>query len=449
MRGLRIELRRSTALWAGLVVLLSGTGMLLLVTSSSSRWTGNSTSALLHLRLPLAYTWALVVGLAAFQGMRDSRAGVTELFASASRPHWVRLGTLAAAVAGVVAVATVLLGGVAIAMVVADGGFVSFGFIPLMLVATTALASSTLLGLAVGRLLPHPLTAPVALVATFMVATTGGQAIDFQTPEAGFSPVALLTPVLNPPHSDLLTTSTSVDLGQLVWFAGVGVAAFVLLVARSAAGRLAALVPAGLAAALAISVLPAKLGDVVVTDSIGGQLVCDGPVCLSKVHEDRLPKVTEAGKAALAALSVLPGAPEQVHEDTSPSIFLSTRVRSDKIVYLNPHDFPRVLDMSVDQIRLELLAGAGVPSCSRANAIDFREGVVRYLTAAHFNGGLTELASDQWTWGNARLRADLDDAWRTFSAFPERVRLERIAQARQMMLTCADFESIFTTLVAR
>lgn len=448
MTGLRIELRRSTALWAGLLVLVSGTGMLVLITSGSTGWAGNSTSAVLLLRLPLAYVWALVVGLAVFQGMRDSRAGVTELFAATSRPGWVRLGTLATAVAGTVAVAGALLCVGLVARVALGGGFVSIGFVPLMVTVVLALASSVLLGLAVGRLLPHPLTAPVALVATFMLATTAGRALEVREPGDEISRLALLTPVLDPPSSDLVTTSTSVDLGQIVWFTGLGVTAFLLLVARTHLGRLTALVPAGLAVALALAIMPVKYSDVLVTDSIAGTLVCDDKVCVSQAHAAGLPTVAAAGRKALAKLAVVPGAPTEVREDTSAMAHLTAPQRDQRIVYLPSQGRPGVLTMTEDQVRLELLAGAGVPTCSPPNTFDTYGAVVRYVTAGYFNGELAELPSDSLMWSSSRMRAEIDEAWQRFRGQSPEEQLDRVAQARQMLLTCQDSERVLDVLKA-
>ncbi|MFD4676066.1 hypothetical protein ACFWNN_40515 [Lentzea sp. NPDC058450] len=448
MTGLRIELRRSTALWAGLVVLVSSVGMLWLVTSPSALWPGNSTSAVLQLRLPIAYVWALVVGLATLQGMRDSRAGVTELFASTSRPSWKRLGTLAGSVAGVVAVAAALLCAGLVVKVALGGGFVSIGFVPLALTVVLALTSSTLLGLAIGRLLPHPLTVPVALVATFMLATTGGRAVEARSPGDEISPLALLTPVMDPPGSDLVTTSTSVDLGQLAWFTGLGVTAFLLFVARTHVGRLAALVPAGLTLALALSIMPAKYSDVLVSDSIASKLVCDSTVCVGQVHADDLPKVAEAGKAALAKLAVLPDAPKEVHEDTSAMAHLVATQRSPRTVYLKTTGYPRALTMTSDEIRLELLAGAGVAPCAEPYSFNTYEGTVRYITAGYFNGELARLASEPLMWNNDRLRADMDQAWQQFRAQPANEQLNRITEVRQMLLRCEDSERTLDVLKA-
>ncbi|MFD9699888.1 hypothetical protein [Lentzea sp. NPDC059081] len=446
---MRIELRRSTALWAGLVVLAAGTGMLALVTTEHARWKGNSTSALLELRLPIAYVWALVVGLAVFQGMRDNRARVTELFTATSRPGWVRLGTLATAVAGVVAVAAALLCAGLVARVALGGGFVSAGFVPLMLTVVLALASSVLVGLAIGRMLPHPLTVPVSLVATFMLATTAGQALQVDSPGAEIPRFALLTPVFDPPSSDLVTTSTSVDLGQVVWFTGLGVTGFLLLVSRTVAAKLVAFVPAGLAAVLALAVLPAKFSDVLVTDSFAGKLVCDGPVCLSRVHADALPTVAAVGEEVLAKLAVLPDAPTEIREDTSAMAHLSAPRRGSGVVYLPSQGYPRVWELSPGQLRLELLAGAGVPGCAAPNTSDSREGTVRLLTAGYFNGGLTELATERYVWGSSELRAGVESAWQALRSQPAQEQLDRVAKARSMLLTCQDSESTLAVLAAR
>jgi hypothetical protein len=446
--GLRIELRRSTALWAGVLFLVSGTGMLWLTSSGGTRWRDNSTSAVLELRVPLAYVWALVVGLAVLQGMRDSRSHVTELFSATPRPGRVRLGVLASAVAGVVAVAAVLLCAGLVVLVAGGGGFVSAGFVPLMATVVLAFASSVLFGLAVGRLLPHPLTVPVALVATFTAAATAGQALEASSPDDRISRLALLTPAFDPPSSDLVTTSTSVDIGQMVWFTGLGGTAFLLLVARTHRGRLAALVPAGLAVVLAVSILPTRFSDVLVTDSLASKPVCDGQVCLSRVHENHLPAVAAVGKEVLAKLAVLPDPPTEVREDTSAMAHLTAPQRNAKIVYLRAQDSSRLLAVPPDRLRLELLAGAGVPTCSTPNSVSADESVVRYLTAGYFNGGLAELASDPHLWRDDRLRPELETAWRALRGHSAQEQLNRIAKARRMLLACEDSERVLDVLAA-
>lgn len=448
MTGLRIELRRSTALWAGLLFLVAGTGMLWLTSSTGTKWTANSTSAVLELRTPLAYVWALVVGLAVLQGMRDNRTRVTELFATTPRPGRVRLGVLASAVAGVVSVAAVLLCAGLVALVAGGGGFISIGFVPLMATVVLAMASGVLLGLAIGRLLPHPLTVPVALVATFMAAAAAGPALQAQSPDDEVSRLALLTPAFSPPSSDLVTTSTSVDIGQLVWFTGLGVTAFLLLVTRTHVGRLAALVPVALAFAVAVSIMPAKFSEVLVTDSIASSPVCAGQVCVSRVHEKHLPVVAAVGKEVLAKLAVLPDPPTEVREDTSAMAHLTVPQRNAKIVYLATQGSSGLLAMPPDRMRLELLAGAGVPTCSPPNSVHASESLVLHLTAGYFNGGLAELTSDPHLWRSERMRSELETAWRALRSHSAQEQLNRIAKARQMLLACEDSDRVLDVLAA-
>jgi hypothetical protein len=297
-------------------------------------------------------------------------------------------------------------------------------------------------------LLPHPLVVPVALVVTFTVASTAYQLQDAQSPDTEIPRPALLLPVLDPPSSDLVTTSTSVDLGQIVWFAGLGVTALLLLVARSWRGRLVALAGAGLTMALAVSILPSKLSDVLVTDSIAGRLVCDGPVCVSRVHEASLPAAAAVGKDVLKKLSVLPDPPTEVREDTSAMAFVTAPPRSGGVVHLNSHDHPSALSMSPEQLRRELLAGAGVSPCTAPNTVNSQEIAVRYLTAAYFTGELAQLASQPHIWGSSHMRSALEEDWRAFRGRSAQEQLNRVAKARQMLLTCQDAEQIREVLVA-
>ena len=121
--------------------------------------------------------------------------------------------------------------------------------------------------------------------------------------------------------------------------------------------------------------------------------------------------------------------------------------RSGDVVYLNSQLHPSVLGMSAEQMRLELLAGAGVSPCSAPNSVDSREAAVRYLTAAYFNGKLTRLASEPYVWGSSTMRAALEEDWRAFRSQSPAEQLKRVAKAREMLLTCQDSEQIRDVLV--
>lgn len=104
--------------------------------------------------------------------------------------------------------------------------------------------------------------------------------------------------------------------------------------------------------------------------------------------------------------------------------------------------------MSPDQMRLELLAGAGVATCSTPNAVSVDESIVLYLTAGYFNGGLAALASETRMWGNDRLRGGIETAWQALRAQSAPEQLKRVAQARQMLLACEDSERMLGVLTA-
>src|SRR6185369_4500365 len=81
-------------------------------------------------------------------------------------PGWHRAAKLAGAVGALSALGYLLVFAVGFAEVLGHGGFVSAGFLPVLLVGLLAVVAGTWAGLAVGRLLPHPLTAPALAVLT-------------------------------------------------------------------------------------------------------------------------------------------------------------------------------------------------------------------------------------------------------------------------------------------
>lgn len=194
--------------------------------------------------------------------------------------------------------------------------------------------------------------------------------------------------------------------------------------------------------------MPVKYSDVLVADSIASRLVCEGKVCLSQAHSDDLPRTAAVGRDVLAKLAVLPDAPTEIREDTSAMAHLTAPQRDQKTVYVPSQGYPRVLTMTDDQLRLELLSGAGVAGCSGPNSFNTYEGVVRYLTAYYFNGELAELASEPLLWNSSKLRADIDEAWQQFRGQSAQEQLNRVARARQMLLTCQDSERVLDVLKA-
>lgn len=128
--------------------------------------------------------------------------------------------------------------------------------------------------------------------------------------------------------------------------------------------------------------------------------------------------------------------------------YLTAPQRNAKIVYLRSQGGNGLLAMSPEQLRLELLSGAGVPTCSPPNTVNVSDSVVLHLTAGYFNGGLAELASDRYLWRSDRMRSELETAWKALRGHSAREQLDRIAQARKMLLACEDSERVLDVLVA-
>ena len=82
----------------------------------------------------------------------------------------------------------------------------------------------------------------------------------------------------------LVTLSASVHVGQTIWLLGMAATGFALLVAATPRARLIALTPVLAGAAIALLVLPSDPRRMYVVDEAAAELVCDGPVCVTKTH---------------------------------------------------------------------------------------------------------------------------------------------------------------------
>lgn len=435
---LRTELRRSIAPWAGLALLVVALGFLFLLSGPwwkvPAPWTGNTTTAALWLRFLLVFLWPIAVGAGAIQGMRDSRSGMVELLSTTSRPGWHRAIRLAGAVGALSALGFLLVFGVGLVEVLAHGGFVSVSFVPVVFVGLLAVVAGSWVGLAAGRLLPHPLTAPAVAVLTLVVSILAWTSLE-QGLEISYSRFGLLAPTLGQPRGALVTTAASVDLGQVVWFAGLAVTGFLLLAAGSVRARLLGLLPVVAGAAIALPVFPASADGLLAPDSVAAEKLCDGPICVSRAHEDRLAALAGPGREALALLAKLPGAPTRIEEQLAPNSVTDPPARAPGVVFL---DFQRnsvLLTAGADDLRLAVLSGAGLPSCDRPSGGSLADLGGRMIAAAYFTGELKPLPEFAARW-IMRESGTVEQAWATFRALPAEVRLARMIAVRQVLLTC-------------
>ncbi|MEU8639665.1 hypothetical protein AB0C38_46365 [Amycolatopsis sp. NPDC048633] len=436
---LRTELRRSIAPWAGLALLVVALGLLFLLSGPwwkvPAPWTGNTTTTALWLRFMLVFLWPVAVGAGAIQGMRDSRSGMVELLSTTSRPGWHRAIRLAGAVGALSALGFLLVFGVGLVEVLAHGGFVSAIFVPVILVGLLAIVAGSWAGLAIGRLLPHPLTAPALAVLTLVVSVVAWTSLEESVLSMAYSPFGLLAPTLGQPRGTLVTTAASVNLGQAAWFVGLAVTGFLLLAANSVRARVLGLLPLVAGAAIALPVFPASADGLLVPDGVAAQKLCDGPICVTRAHEDRLAALAGPGREALAMLAKLPGAPTRIEERIAPTSFTIPATRDPGVVYLNFQRDDNLLTANADELRLAVLSGAGLPSCLPPSYGDLTDVGGRMIAAAYFTGELKPLPEFGAGWAT-RQPSPIDDAWAKFRALPDDVRFSRMVALRRMLLTC-------------
>ncbi|MBT2412336.1 hypothetical protein J7I94_17445 [Streptomyces sp. ISL-12] len=450
IRVLRTELRRSVAPWAGTVVLTSALAFLYLVDGAwwrgSTAWTAQWTSLALWTRGLLFYLWPLTVGLGALQGLRDHRSRMTELLTSTPRPARHRAAALTGATALTLAAAFALLVLVGAVQVIAGSGYPHLGWLPVSLVGALFLVAGAVLGMGAGRALPSALTPPAlamgAFVFTALLQSTLGRT---ETTTADGYPatepnrLSLLSPAVQEVRDVLVTLSVPVHVGQTVWLLGMAATGFALLVAATPRGRLTALVPVVAGAALALLVLPSDPRRMYVVDEAAAELVCDGPVCVSRAHQARLAGLVGPGEEALRLLRGALGdrAPVSVREDTAvlPD---GTLPRWSRTTVLFDFDDDVVAAASTDrELTRALVAKGMVPGCAPAGWSRFgRETFARTAAVGWVLGDLRALPGN----GPASMRHEADaearPVWKELTALPRAEQLSRIEAMRAAAFSC-------------
>ncbi len=434
----RTELRRSIAPWAGLAMVAVALGFLLPLTGpwwhEPAPWLSQTTTTALWVRYMQVFLWPMALGVGALQGMRDSRSGASELLSTVPRPAWQRGARLAGAVGLLSALGFVVSFLAGAAGVATHDGLFSWTFVPVIVIGALAMVAGTSLGLAVGRLLPHPLVAPALSVVGLAFSIVSWLALEGDGSSLLSPQAALLASALALPQSAFVTTATTVDVGQAVWFVGLAVTGFLLLAANSVRGKLLGVLPMVIAAVIALLSFPTATGDVYTVDTVAAQQVCDGPVCVSRVHRAMLPVLSAAGKDALTRLAALPNAPTRVREWTRPEAYDAVPARDPGVVYVDLQRGNLARTGSAD-LRRMMLAGAGAPSCAPFNVAGPSDTAARMISAAYFTGTLSTLP-DQSRYALTGHPGAVQAMWATFHALPADVALSRIVAMRKVFLAC-------------
>ncbi|MFD2466391.1 hypothetical protein [Amycolatopsis silviterrae] len=435
MSAFRIELRRTIAPWVPVAMLVVSLGMLLISRGpwahGSAAWNATWLTAVRWPRYLLVLMWPIIVGASAIQGMRDTRAGVGELFGSTPRPAGHRAMTLSLALGIAAVVGYLVLVAAGVGQVVAHGGLFTTAWVMQLVLGVLSVLAGVALGLGLGRLLPYPITAPalavLALAAGLFAQMSG---VNGDGPNA----VVLLGIGQVEPRGPFDLPRPAVEIGQLSWLLGLTVAGILLLLARSARTKVLALLPVAAGLAVALPLFPASSTDNHAPDQTAAALVCDGPVCVTRLHEDWMSTVAGPGKEALQRLEKLPQHPTKVEESTAPYRSNKTGPRDPSRVLIQQDDYA-LQEKSGPSLTVALLSGAGTIAChptSYSGEKNDREDAARWVMARWLVGSYTPPTS----YAQPPLQTRTDPAWAALKAAPEAEQTARVAAARQMELTC-------------
>ncbi|MEH0638524.1 hypothetical protein QBA35_35435 [Streptomyces bottropensis] len=448
LRVLRIELRRSVAPWAGAVMLVPSLAFLYLLDAGWWRgptaWTAQWTPLAMWTRSLLFYLWPLAVGLGALQGLRDHRSKMSELLTSTPRPAWHRAATLAGPTAFTLSSAfglIVLVGGV---QVFGNTDYTHLGWLPISLVGAFFLVAGALLGMGAGRALPFALTPPALTMATFvftalMQMSLGRTKTITADGIPGTEPnrLSLLSPTVEEARDVLLTLSASVHLGQTVWLLGMAATGFALLVAATPRTRLAALTPVLAGAVIALLVLPSDARRMYVVDEAAAELVCDGPVCVTKTQQARLDALAGPGKEALRLLHAALGgeAPDSVRENAAVPPEGSMPRWSRESVIFDFDDDLIAAAKSEKELTRALIAQSLVPGCTPVGwSGTVADAASPSVAVGWVTGGLEPLGGTGYS--ATEQMAEAGPVWRKLKALPQDEQLARIRAMRAAALSC-------------
>lgn len=431
---LRIELRRSIAVWAGAAVLVVALGILYGFANGpwwkgNATWTAQWTSAARAERRWMPILVPIAIGAGALQGLREHRSAMRELLSTVSRPARQRVARTAGAVAITLTAAYLLVFAIPAVYLVAGGvRFFHTGWVAIVLIGVLGLVAGAWIGLGLGRALPYVLTPPAAAVVAFVLCWFSGAVTG--TDRDGR--IAMMSPGASISSDPFTTLTGAVHLAQAIALLGLAATGLLLTVAATLPARLLALLPVALGAAIASAVLPPTSAEMYIEDREATALVCSGPVCVTAMHEAKLAALVGPGQEALRLLASLPGAPASVRETAVPHWQELARDRD--VVQVGLGD-PEVLRVTPAELTRLLLAGAGTAECRYSGELFLRELAARTVAAGWLLGELHPVPGHGPTFG-ARIDQLARPAWDALRALPADEQKARIVALREAELSC-------------
>ncbi|MET8091462.1 hypothetical protein [Micromonospora sp. NPDC005220] len=433
MSILRIELRRSAAIGAAVLALVVGVAALYL---APGRWSQGWMSLTLTTKEYLLLLWPLALAAGAWQGRREHRARVGELFDTTPRSPVRRMLPVLVAMGAAVGLAYLLVvvaGGLRIASTAA---YFPPDVVAIVLVGAFSLSAAAWLGLGLGRLLPALVTAPALAVAGVLL-------VFFTTIMRPDWLGAVLSPAYGSnPFYPFQTIDPRVTGALAIWMGALAFTGVLLLVTRSPYARVAAVLPALLGLGAGAAIVPRDEATLIApVDPVARELVCtdDAPtVCVTRVNANVLETLTPLAREGLAVLAKLPDAPTQVHEDR----------RS----FALPDEMPAGNDDIITiTVRIDDRGGLAhpasvVPEIVLSLGVDFtgecqRNGAVERAAAYYLLG--REPVSDVGVVPgmiseDPLLNAEAVTLWRGLRELPSSEATARIAAVRAAILACRD-----------
>jgi hypothetical protein len=248
--------------------------------------------------------------------------------------------------------------------------------------------------------------------------------------------VSLLAPSLGEPRDPWVMVTGAVTAGQAAWLLGLAVAGFVLVAARSRIAKLGSVLPLAVGLLIALPLFPASAAATYVPDAAAKALVCTGSVCVTALHETRLPELVGPGTEALRKLEALPGTPARVEETATVEPVDGDRERSATAVLVDFETAPYRDARGEDLVR-SMVAGAGTTPCKGLRHGDdeyVREQVARSVSAAWFMGEVKPLPGFRFL--QDKVDQQIRPVWDAFRALPAAEQQARISALRAAALSC-------------